>query len=130
MFKVEDSTVPNQQSTTKSLTITINAAPPPLTITTASPLLDGKVGEAYSTPLSATGGTGPGTYTWTLASDSPDPLPDGLTLTPDGVLSGTPGLLSAGLGTRTYSLKFTVEDQTSPTPQSVSTTVSLTITLL
>ena len=52
------------------------------------------------------------------------PLPEGNTLTSDGVLSGTPGLLSVG----TYSLKFTVEDQTSPTPQSMSTTVSLTIT--
>ena len=126
VFRVEDSTIPNQQSSTKSLTITIDAAPPPpLLITTTSPLPDGKVNVDYSTTLSATGGTGSGTYTWTLASDSPNLLPDGLTLAADGVLSGTPGLLSAG----TYSLKFTSQDQTSPTLQSVSTTVSLTITL-
>ena len=44
-FRVQDSTVPNQQSTTKPLTITNNAAPPILTITTTSPLPPGKVGD-------------------------------------------------------------------------------------
>ena len=125
-FRVTDSTQPIHQFGELTRTLTINANVTPVLITTTSPLLDGKVGDAYSITLSATGGTGLGTYSWTLASDSPESLPDGLTLTSDGALSGTPGLLSAGI----YSLKFTVEDQTSPTPQSVSKTMSLTITPL
>lgn len=40
---------------------------------------------AYSTSLTATGGTAP--YTWTLVSGT---LPDGVTLASDGTLSGTP----------------------------------------
>jgi hypothetical protein len=45
------------------------------------------VGSAYSASFSATGGTTP--YTWSLAPSSPV-LPGGLTLSPAGVLSGTP----------------------------------------
>jgi hypothetical protein len=119
-FKVLDSTVPNQQSDTKSLTITITAAPPPLTITTTSPLPAGTENAAYNTMLTATGGTGPGTYTWTPAGDSVDTLPTGLTLAADGTLSGAPDPGTA----KTYSLKFTVTDTT---PQSFSATLSLTI---
>lgn len=40
---------------------------------------------AYSTSLTATGGTGP--YTWTLVSGA---IPDGMTLASNGTLSGTP----------------------------------------
>jgi hypothetical protein len=120
IFKVEDSaSLP--QSNQKTLSITINAAPTPLTITTTSPLPAGKVGDAYSTPLAASGGTG--SYTWTLASDSPNPIPTGLILSSGGVLSGTP-TVGPPTAVGTHSLKFTVTDQT---PQSVSTTFSLTI---
>jgi hypothetical protein len=49
-------------------------------------LPSGIVGAAYTqTTLTASGGRSP--YTWTLASG---PLPGGLTLTPGGVISGTP----------------------------------------
>src|SRR5262249_10552014 len=61
------------------------AAPPPLTITTASPLPNGVVGTAYSQTFSATGGTAP--YTWTLSAGS---LPAGLNLSNAGLLSGPP----------------------------------------
>jgi len=116
-FRVQDSTIPNQQSATKPLTITINAAPPPLVITTTSPLPAGTENQAYSTTLAATGGTPP--LTWSLAGSSPA-LPDGLTLSSSGILNGTP--TAAG----TVSLIFRVEDSAS-SPQSNQKTLSITI---
>ena len=56
-------------------------------ITTQSPLPDGVVGVTYSETLTAAGGSG--TYTWALKSGSP-PLPVGLILGADGVISGIP----------------------------------------
>ena len=47
----------------------------------------GIVGSPYSFTLSVTGGTGPGSYGWSLASGT---LPPGLTLGNDGKISGTP----------------------------------------
>ena len=55
-----------------------------LKITTSS-LPNGAVGSAYSTTLTATGGTLP--YSWTVTSGA---LPAGLTLSNDGTISGTP----------------------------------------
>jgi len=46
---------------------------------------NGRVGKAYSVTLSAIGGVAP--YTWTIESGS---LPPGLTLSSNGVISGTP----------------------------------------
>jgi len=46
----------------------------------------GRVGLPYSVQLSTTGGQPP--YTWSLASGSA-PLPPGLTLSSDGMISGT-----------------------------------------
>ena len=46
-----------------------------------------RIGTAYTTQLTGTGGVTP--YTWALAQDSP-PLPSGLVLTLDGRLTGTP----------------------------------------
>jgi len=62
--------------------MTVNAAV--LTITTASPL-GATAGAAYSQILSATGGISP--YTWSVQSGT---LPSGLSLSPAGLLSGTP----------------------------------------
>ncbi len=56
----------------------------PLKITTAS-LPDGAVGTDYNTPLSATGGKQP--YIWSVVSGV---LPNGLSLSAAGVISGTP----------------------------------------
>jgi hypothetical protein len=71
------------QTATAPLQITI--APAPLEITTTSPLPSGQVSMAYSTTLTATGGTTP--YAWSINSGA---LPSGLTLSSAGVLSGTP----------------------------------------
>ncbi|HXI85223.1 MAG TPA: putative Ig domain-containing protein, partial [Verrucomicrobiae bacterium] len=70
-------------TTTTAFSLTVN--PPPLTITTVSPLPAAMVGVAYSGTFTATGGTTP--YTWSISAGS---LPAGLTLSSGGVLSGTP----------------------------------------
>ena len=63
----------------------LNACAGPLTITTASPLPDGTVSQAYSVTFAASGGTGSG-YTFSQVSGT---FPPGLTLT-GATLSGTP----------------------------------------
>ena len=81
----------------REFTITINGAgspgpgpgpaptPTPALSITTSGLPGATVGESYSTTLSASGGSG--TKTWTVAAGS---LPAGLSLSSNGVLSGTP----------------------------------------
>jgi hypothetical protein len=83
----------------REFTITINGAgggspgpgpspaptPTPALSITTSGLPGATVGEAYSTTLSASGGSG--TKTWTVAAGS---LPAGLSLSSNGVLRGTP----------------------------------------
>jgi len=71
------------QSATKALSITINVPAPPHITTTSLP--GGTVGQAYSQTLQATGGTG--ALTWSLSGGS---LPAMLSLSPAGVISGTP----------------------------------------
>ena len=69
----------------QSITLTVNDAGLPLSISTAS-LANGTVGSAYSQTLVATGGITP--YTWSLVAGS---LPVGLSLNvATGVISGTP----------------------------------------
>jgi hypothetical protein len=76
------------QSTAKSFTLTINPAPPaPLVITTTSPLVNGQETVAYSVTFTVTGGVAP--YTWSVTAGA---LPPGLSLSPTGVLSGTPSV--------------------------------------
>ena len=97
---------------TKQFTITVNTQ---LTIDTAS-LPTGTAGSAYtSTKLIASGGTGTG-YTWTVTAGS---LPNGLSLSSAGTLSGT-------LSTSAVSSTFTVQVQDSGGAQ---TTKQLTITV-
>jgi hypothetical protein len=60
------------------------AAGAPLAVDVSGVPTSATVGVAYSGVIKASGGTPP--YTFTLAS----PLPDGLTLNPDGTISGTP----------------------------------------
>ncbi|MFH0864816.1 MAG: putative Ig domain-containing protein [Bacteroidota bacterium] len=89
----------------------------PLTITTASPLNSGTAGIAYSASLSATGGTGP--YTWTITAGS---LPAGLTL------SGSAGTIS-GVASSSGAYTFTIkaQDSTAPTPLESTKQFSITI---
>ncbi len=71
------------QDDTQGLSITINLpAPPAITSTT---LPGGTVGQPYHQSLQATAGTG--ALTWSLAGGS---LPGMLSLSPAGVISGTP----------------------------------------
>jgi hypothetical protein len=69
-----------------------------LTITSPSPLLPAALGQSYSQSLVATGGFSP--YTWALISGA---LPTGLSISPTGVISGTP----EAAGASTFSLKVT-----------------------
>lgn len=87
---------------TASVTITGSSSPPPLSISTTS-LPAATAGNAYSSPLSATGGKTP--YSWTLASGS---LPSGITVNPAGSLSGTTSQ------TGQFSFTVQVSDSSSP----------------
>jgi hypothetical protein len=91
-FQVADLT---SATATKSLSITITTPP---SISTGS-LPNGTVGTAYSQTLTATGGATP--YTWTIASGT---LPAGLSLSSNGVISGTPTTAS---GPTSITLKVT-----------------------
>jgi hypothetical protein len=110
--KATDSTSPTPQTATQALSITIG---PALTITTSS-LPNGPATGAYSQALTATGGTGP--YTWSLASGT---LPPGLTLSSTGLISGTP--TTAGL----YNFTPQTTDSTAPTAQTTTRALSITI---
>jgi hypothetical protein len=70
-------------TTNKPFTLVIAATAPG--ITTSSPLAGGTVGTAYAQTLAAAGGTAP--YTWALTGGS---LPDGISLSSAGGISGTP----------------------------------------
>jgi hypothetical protein len=74
------------QTVTKALSLNVvPAAPVPVVIDTAS-LPDAVVGMPYSQQLAASGGTAP--YTWALSGGTA--LPAGLSLSPSGLISGTP----------------------------------------
>ncbi len=83
-------------SASAQYTITIKPAIPELQLITASPLPSGVSGTAYTTPFGATGGT-PG-YFWAVTAGN---LPNGLSLTSNGILSGIP--------TKTGDFRFTVQ---------------------
>lgn len=100
---------------TQSLSITINP-PPPLSVATRF-LSAGTVGVSYSQTLQAASGTPP--YTWAITAGS---LPDGLSLTgSSGVISGIP----TTAGTSDFTVQVT--DSTTPTPQTASADLSITI---
>ncbi len=88
----------------------------PVSITTTS-LTSGSVGSSYSAVLQAAGGTAP--YSWVLAVGS---LPTGLTLSASGMIQGTP----TAAGTSNFTVQVT--DSTTPTPETASTQLSLTVT--
>jgi putative Ig domain-containing protein len=96
-FSLRDNSVP-AQTVQQTLTVTVTPPPAAVTITTTS-LPDGTVGQLYSRPVQATGGTG--ALTWTISAGS---LPPNLNLDPaTGIVSGTP--------TRTGTSSFTVRVQ-------------------
>jgi hypothetical protein len=95
---------------TKTLTLIVEA--PPLSITTAS-LPPGMVGAAYSASVGATGGVPP--YTFSASG-----LPDGLSMSAGGSISGTPTVAGSS------SVSVTVRDSLGT---SASRTLSIAVTL-
>ncbi len=85
---------------------------------------DGVVQSAYSVTMFATGGQAP--FAWTLQSGT---LPPGLSLTPQGVISGTPPVtdLNSDGSAKKYSFVIRVTDSQIPT--SAYQTGSFTITI-
>ena len=112
--KVTDSQSP-ADTATKALSITIDAAPAPLEITTTS-LANGQIGVAYSQTLQATGGVT--AYTWSIASGS---LPAGLSLNSStGAVTGTP----TTAGTSNFTARVTDSQSTPATDdQALSITI-------
>ena len=99
-------------SQSASATLTVVSA---LSITTTS-LASGQVGTAYSATLAATGGVSP--YTWSVTGGT---LPEGLTLSSSGAISGTPtAAVSAS------SVTFQVADSENPA-ETKTATLSMTI---
>jgi hypothetical protein len=94
--KVTDS---SSQTAQRDLSIFVLA---PLTITTSSPLPPAIAGVAYSQALAGTGGTPP--LSWAKTSGD---LPPGVTLSPEGAITGTP--TQAG----SFSFTATVGDSSS-----------------
>src|SRR6478672_7063124 len=105
------------QSATKALSITINVPAPPHITTTSLP--GGTVGQAYSQTLQATGGTG--TLVWSLSAGS---LPAMLSLSSDGVISGTP----TNAGPKDFTVRVTDTLNQSDT-QSLSIVISAALAI-
>ena len=113
MVQVSDGGTP-VLSASNSLSITIVR---PVAITTLA-LPNGATNTVYSATLTAAGGSSP--YTWSKTSGS---LPPGLTLSGDGVISGTP--------TTTGTFNFVVQVSDGGTPVlSASKSLSITIARL
>lgn len=102
---------------TASVTTTV-ATPTPLTITTTS-IPGGTQGTAYSVTLAATGGSG--ARTWNVSAGA---LPSGVTLSPAGVLGGTP----TAAGTFTFTAR--VADASGADTQALSLVVNPSVSPL
>jgi Putative Ig domain len=85
---------------------------------------DGVVLSAYSVTFITSGGQGP--FTWTLNSGT---LPPGLTLSSDGVISGTPPItdLDSSGNAKKYSFGVKVTDSQTPTAAYQTGSFSITI---
>ena len=115
-FKVVDSSQPSAQTATANLSLTVNqAAPSKLTITTAS-LPNGIVGIAYSSAITASGGTPP--YTYSATNLQSDLAINGSS----GAITGTPQQSDVG----TTSVIFKVIDSGQPA-QSATSDLDITV---
>jgi hypothetical protein len=94
----------------------------PLQITTAV-LPDGLASNSYNQQLNASGGQQP--YAWSLTPGSL-PLPAGLSLSTNGVLSGTPA--AAAIGTNYFSVRVT-DNQGNTVDQLLSLTIYPALTM-
>jgi Tol biopolymer transport system component len=107
--------VTDANAATSSATLTLNVVAL-LKISTPKTLPTGKVGNSYSKTLTTSGGTDPDT--WSVISGA---LPDGLSLSSDGVISGMPTV------TGTFNPVIQATDSGS---QSTSTTFKLKVTAI
>ena len=114
--QVQDSSLPSAQSLQQSLSIVVTT-PQPLTIS-STVLPTGTTATAYNASLQAAGGITP--YVWTVTSGQ---LPSGLTLGPDGTISGVPVL--ATTSPNNFTVKVTDSEVT---PQTLSQALSISIT--
>jgi hypothetical protein len=94
---------------------------PPVYITPSS-LPNGTLGTTYSQVLTAFGGYGTGTYTFSMDPTSAGSLPPGLTITTAGTISGTP----AQIGIFIFSVRLTSQTVNGA---SVSTSQAYSITI-
>ncbi len=90
--------------------------PLPVPVTISSSLSDAIVNQSYAQPVNASGGASP--YSYSVSAGS---LPPGLTLSSNGVITGTP--ITAG----DYTFTVKVEDSTTPTKQSVTKGLSVKV---
>jgi hypothetical protein len=104
-------------SVTQALSITVNR-PPPLSVATGS-LPDGTVNTKYSQTLEASSGVQP--YTWSLIDGTTLPLGFVSPLPPSGLISGTPVVSG------TFPFTVQVKDSSTPTPQTATANLSITI---
>jgi hypothetical protein len=115
-FLVMDASSPVPQTATVTLSLTVSVVP--LVIISTS-LPAGQINVPYSANLTAAGGVLP--YTWKLISGT---LPAGLSLTPQtGQIQGTPTTVVLNAP-----LTFQVTDSGTPTPQTATVTLSLSVT--
>jgi len=101
---------------TASKVFTLQIAPAPLVITTTSPLPQATLNTAYSQTFAAVGGVGP--YSWSVVSGT---LPPNVSLTSNGILSGTPTAAGA------FTFVVRVRDSQSPTAAQTDKSFTLVV---
>ncbi len=106
------------KSASAAVTVTASSGTPPLVVS-GSGLPAGTVGAAYSAQLTATGGTG--SQTWGVVTGK---LPQGLTLSSDGTISGTP---SNPGGSGVFSVCFQVWDSAAPRQTAISGFININV---
>ncbi|VVE76123.1 autotransporter outer membrane beta-barrel domain-containing protein [Pandoraea anapnoica] len=111
-------TMTNVAGTSAPGTVTVTVLPSTFAYTPSAPVA-GAVGVAYSTTSLASASGGSGTYIYAVASGA---LPTGLTLSPTGLLSGTP----TAAGTFNFSVKAT-DAVTTTNPPVTSSSLTMTI---
>lgn len=120
--RVRDSTpVPplSQKSATKTFSNVIIYTP--LAITSTSPLPDATQGVAYNQPLSASGGSGAGTYAWVEVGNALSAR--GLALNGAGVVVGTP----SSSGSANFTARVTDTSVLPGGPQTTTQAFALTV---
>jgi hypothetical protein len=113
--QVTDSS-PTPQMATRALSIAVTAPVTSVNITTSS-LPNAQQKTAYSAALAASGGSVP--YSWSIGGGT---LPAGLTLNSSGQISGIPS------ASGTFSFVAKVTDSTTPTAQSATMALGITVT--